>query len=140
MKTVLSHGVFDVLHVRHIRLLKYARSLGDELVVSLLADKYVKMYKGEKRPVHDLEARIEQIKELRCVDRVVVVDGPGHEAVQKMIAEVRPAIYVKGGEYDGRLLEHDFLHAMGVDVVFMEMAHDRDAKTAFTKLLKEFRD
>jgi rfaE bifunctional protein nucleotidyltransferase chain/domain len=140
MKTVLTHGCFDIIHTRHIRLLKYARSLGDELVVSLLADEYVRKYKGEKRPVHPLDMRIEHMKELRCVDRVVVVDGPGHEAVQDMLEMVRPSIYLKGGECIGRMPEEAFAKSLGIEVVFMEMEHDMTRKKQFEKLFSEYRD
>lgn len=140
MRTVLCHGVFDVLHIGHIRLLKCARDLGDELVVSLLADKYVRLYKGSDRPIHTLDMRIEQVAELRCVDRVVVVDGPGHEAVQEMIDRVAPAYYVKGAECIGKLPEYDFLRARAIPVVFMDMIRNGTETSSSSKLVREFSD
>jgi rfaE bifunctional protein nucleotidyltransferase chain/domain len=140
MRTVLTHGCFDVLHVGHIRLLKFARSLGDELVVSLLSDEFVKVSKGEKRPIHPLNVRLEHIQSLKFVDRVAIVDGPGHEAVQKMIAEVRPAIYVKGGEYQGRIPERDFLDSLGVKIVYMAMVLNEDEESSSSRLIREFSD
>lgn len=118
---VMAHGCFDVLHIGHIRLLKYARSLGDELLVSILSDEYVRRYKGDGRPIHTLEQRIEQLSELRCVDGVVVVAGPGHEAVEGMIAAVRPKIYVKGADRKGTFGEEDFVHRMGIKMVYFDM-------------------
>ena len=120
MKTVLAHGVFDVLHIGHIRLLNKARFMGDELVVSLLADEFVSRYKG-KPPTHTLAQRTEQALALRCVDRVVVVNGPGHEAVQKMIQSVRPAIYVKGADTRGTFGEEEFVRSAGIELVFVDM-------------------
>ena len=124
MKTVLVHGCFDVIHIGHIRLLKHARSLGDELVVSLLADEYVKSAKGTNRPIHTLNDRIVQIAELRCVDRVTVVNGPGCEAVERMIAIVRPAIYVKGEDRRGKFGEEDFVKRMGIKMVYFDMVEN----------------
>jgi rfaE bifunctional protein nucleotidyltransferase chain/domain len=121
VRTVLAHGVFDVLHIGHIRLLKRARSLGEELVVSILSDRFVTKYKGPTRPIHLLEARTEQLLELRCVDRVVVVDGPGHEAVQEMIERVRPAVYVKGRATKGTFGEEAFVKSRGIELVFVDM-------------------
>lgn len=125
MKTVLTHGCFDVLHIGHIRLLKHARTLGDELVVSLLADKYVSIAKGPSRPIHTLHERIEQLSELRCVDRVVVVNGPGHEAVERMIAQVWPAVYVKGANSKGAFGEEDFVRSMRIEMVFFDVVPEK---------------
>lgn len=122
---VLTHGCFDVLHIGHIKLLKYAKSLGDELVVSLLSDRYVTIAKGEGRPIHNIWERMEQIAELRCVDRVVVVDGPGHESVQKMIEEVKPGIYVKGADTRGKFGEEAFISSRGIYMAFCPMIPGR---------------
>jgi rfaE bifunctional protein nucleotidyltransferase chain/domain len=140
VRTVLTHGCFDVIHIGHLRLLRYARSLGDELVVSVLTDEYVRAAKGDKRPIHPLNVRLEHLQCLKFVDRVAIVDGPGHEAVQKMIGEVRPAIYVKGSEYAGRIPEQDFLDAIGVKVVYMGMVMNGDANSSSSSLIREFSD
>lgn len=121
MRIVLAHGVFDVLHIGHIRLLKMARNFGDELVVSLLADRFVTMYKGPTRPLYTLEERTEHVLALRCVDRVVVVDGPGHEAVQRMIEDVKPSVYVKGADTKGKFGEAEFLKARGIRIEYVQM-------------------
>lgn len=134
MRTVLAHGCFDVLHIGHIKLLKRARSLGDELVVSLLADEFVKVAKGPRRPIHTLHERIEQISELRCVDRVTVVNGPGHEAVEQMIAIVKPAVYVKGSDTKGTFGEERFVRLMGIELVYVDMV----ARASTSRVLAEF--
>jgi rfaE bifunctional protein nucleotidyltransferase chain/domain len=136
VRTVLAHGVFDVLHIGHIRLLKKARSMGDELVVSLLADRFVTLYKGPLRPVHPLAERIEQLLELRCVDRTVVVDGPGHEAVQEMIQSVRPSIYVKGMATKGTFGEEEFIRSMGIEMVYVDMEAHGGEPTSTSRLLE----
>ena len=140
MKTVLTHGCFDVLHIGHIRLLKHARALGDELVVSLLSDEYVRAAKGPTRPIHRLNVRLEHIQALRFVDRVAVVDGPGHEAVQKMIAEVCPDIYVKGREYIGKIPEQALLDSLGVKVVYVGMVANGNERSSSSRLIREFSD
>lgn len=136
MRTVLVHGVFDVLHIGHIRLLKKARSFGDELVVSLLSDRYVTMYKGPLRPIYSLALRREHILEFRCVDRVVVVDGPGHEAVEDMIRNVAPHVYVKGADTKGTFGEEGWLRTMGIELKYVEMEVVPNGKPiSSTKLL-----
>lgn len=136
MKRVLCHGCFDVLHIGHFRLLKEARKLGDELWVSLLADEYVRMYKGQSRPIHNLSMRMEQMEELRCVDRVVVVNGPGHKAVELMIERVKPAVYVKGADTKGTFGEEEFVRRKGIEMVFIDMVKSDEGESSTSRLLK----
>lgn len=93
-KVVLAHGVFDLLHIGHLRHLKLARAEGDFLVVSLTADRFVN--KGPGRPVFADQVRAEMLASLDVVDRVVVSDFPSAEEV---ITALAPSIYVKGAEY-----------------------------------------
>ena len=69
--SVWVNGCFDVLHVGHIRLLQYARSLGDQLIVGIDTDERVKRAKGHHRPFNNLEDRMTFLKELKSVDSVV---------------------------------------------------------------------
>jgi D-beta-D-heptose 7-phosphate kinase/D-beta-D-heptose 1-phosphate adenosyltransferase len=64
------NGTFDVLHLGHIRLLKYAASLG-ELLVGVDTDDRVKRLKGSTRPFNNLQERIEMLKALKFVNQVV---------------------------------------------------------------------
>ena len=96
--TVLCHGVFDLLHLGHIRHLKEARSLGDRLVVSITADRHVEQRKGKGRPQFSVEQRREALKALDCVDEVVVSESG---TAAEVIAKIRPAVYVKGPDYVG---------------------------------------
>lgn len=91
---VLAHGVFDVLHLGHIRHLQEARALGDRLVVSITPDEHVN--KGPGRPVFTAEERKEALLALDCVDDVIV-SGP---TARPAIAQIRPAVYVKGIDYE----------------------------------------
>ena len=135
MRTVLTHGVFDVLHIGHIRLLRHASHHGDELVVSLLADRYVKMYKSFDRPIHSLEERIEQMRAIRYVDDIVVVDGPGHEAVQDMIEIVKPHVYVKGLASKGNFAEEAWVRSRGIEMMFVDMAKVGDTDISSSRIL-----
>lgn len=130
----MCHGCFDILHVGHVRLLKEAARMGDRLVVSLLSDRYITLYKGAERPIHRLEARAEVLRELRCVSQVVVVDAPAVEAVQKTILDVRPHIYVKGDEYEGRLPEQKFCEENGIKVRFVKMMRGFSTTAALRRM------
>jgi rfaE bifunctional protein nucleotidyltransferase chain/domain len=93
--TVLAHGVFDVLHLGHIRHLQEARKQGDRLVVSVTPDEHVN--KGVKRPVFTAAERVEALKALDCVDDAFVNTSADATTA---IASIKPGVYVKGIDYD----------------------------------------
>ncbi len=97
---VQCHGTFDLLHPGHIKYFEEAKAMGDILVVTITADKYVK--KGIGRPVYKEEVRVEMIAALQCVDYVVTVPyETSHEAIEVL----KPSIYAKGSDYEGKELE-----------------------------------
>lgn len=102
-KLVLTNGCFDLLHVGHVRYLKAARATGDALAVAINGDDSVRALKGDGRPLNSEVDRAEVIAALACVDHVVIF--PGIRAT-RVLEKVRPAIYVKGGDYT-----RDSLHA-----------------------------
>src|SRR5918993_1893440 len=71
---VFTNGVFDLLHVGHVRYLAHARTLGDALVVAINSDRTVRELKGPDRPVFDQAERAEILAALRSVDYVCVFD------------------------------------------------------------------
>lgn len=72
MKNIWTNGCFDVLHVGHIRLLKYAKSLGSRLYVGIDSDERIKQSKGKDRPINNVADRAEMLQELKCVTGVAV--------------------------------------------------------------------
>ena len=95
-KLVLTNGCFDLLHLGHVRYLQAARSLGDSLVVALNGDDSVRSLKGDGRPLNPAQNRAEVIAALQSVDHVVIFP---ELRVTRLIEQLRPAIYVKGGDY-----------------------------------------
>ncbi len=96
-RLVFTNGVFDVLHVGHLRLLQAARELGDLLIVGLNDDDSARrLGKGPNRPVNTLADRAELLAALRPVDGVVSYPEDTPCAV---IAHLRPEVHVKGGDY-----------------------------------------
>ena len=93
-RVVLAHGVFDLLHVGHIRHLREAREQGDILVVTLTEDAHVN--KGPNRPAFTEALRAEALAALECVDAVAINRTPN--AIDAIVA-VRPDVYVKGPDY-----------------------------------------
>jgi rfaE bifunctional protein nucleotidyltransferase chain/domain len=103
-KIVATNGCFDLLHVGHVRYLQAARALGDLLVVGLNGDRSVLELKGAGRPITTQHDRAEILAALECVDLVTVF--PELRAT-KFLAAVRPAVYVKGGDYTPRTLDQE---------------------------------
>jgi rfaE bifunctional protein nucleotidyltransferase chain/domain len=93
---VFTNGVFDLLHVGHIRYLAEARALGDALVVAINSDRIVRELKGEGRPVINESERAELLAALRHVTYVTVFDDV---SPRTLIAALLPDVLVKGGDY-----------------------------------------
>jgi D-beta-D-heptose 7-phosphate kinase/D-beta-D-heptose 1-phosphate adenosyltransferase len=98
---VAAGGCFDVLHAGHVSMLRAARALGDMLVVCVNSDASVRRLKGAGRPLNPLADRVAVLRALDCVDDVVVFD---EDTPQRLLGELRPDIWVKGGDYDGQEL------------------------------------
>jgi rfaE bifunctional protein nucleotidyltransferase chain/domain len=99
---VLTNGIFDILHVGHVRYLQAARELGDSLFVGLNSDASAKQLKGPDRPLVEQMERAEILCALSSVDLVIIFDAPTAEG---LVDALQPDIYVKGGDYsDGRAL------------------------------------
>jgi rfaE bifunctional protein nucleotidyltransferase chain/domain len=101
-KIVATNGCFDLLHVGHVRYLQEARLLGDLLVIGLNGDRSVRKLKGAGRPITNQSDRAEILAGLECVDLVTIF--PEIRATTFLDA-VRPAVYVKGGDYSSETLE-----------------------------------
>ncbi len=93
---VWTNGVFDLLHVGHVRNLQAAARLGDVLVVGLNSDASVRRLKGSERPFLPAAERAELLAALRGVAAVVVFDEDTPEAA---LARLRPDVHVKGADY-----------------------------------------
>lgn len=96
-KIIWVNGCFDILHVGHLRLLEYAKSKGDKLVVGIDSDERVRMLKGSNRPINNQEDRSELLRGLGCVDSVVVFKDED-EMMEKM-KECEAYKMIVGEEY-----------------------------------------
>ena len=95
-RLVFTNGVFDLLHVGHVRYLADARALGDALVVAINSDRSVRELKGPDRPVFEEAERAEILAALRNVDYVVIFDDI---SPRSLIKQLLPDVLVKGGDY-----------------------------------------
>jgi rfaE bifunctional protein nucleotidyltransferase chain/domain len=92
----LANGVFDLLHVGHVRYLQSAAREADRLIVGVNSDASVRRLKGEGRPILDERARAEMVAALRGVAHVVVFDG---DTVGPLLERLRPDVHCKGTDY-----------------------------------------
>jgi len=93
-KIVHCHGVFDLVHLGHIRHFNLAKKEGDILVVTLTKDKYVK--RGPGRPIFNENLRAEMLASISIIDYVAIIDFP---TAVEAIKILKPDFYVKGSDY-----------------------------------------
>ena len=93
---VFTNGVFDILHIGHLKLLSHAKTLGNRLVVGINSDSSVKRLKGDLRPINDQHTRKESLLMLGFVDEVIVFE---EDTPLEAITKLEPSIIVKGGDY-----------------------------------------
>ena len=98
-KIVFTNGCFDILHFGHISYLRKAKSFGDILVVGLNSDDSVRRLKGDLRPINSQYDRAQILRELECVDFVIIFD---ESTPLNLIKQIRPDILVKGADYEGK--------------------------------------
>jgi len=115
LKIVQAHGVFDLLHVGHIRHLEQAKELGDILVVTITPDRFVN--KGPHRPAFTEKLRAHALAALESVDFVATTDSPTSVTAIELL---KPDIFVKGKEFEelkdmtGAIsLETEAVHSVG---------------------------
>lgn len=93
---VVTNGCFDILHRGHIDYLEEAACLGNHLLVGINDDESVKTLKGPSRPINCQYDRARILAGLSCVDAVYIF----HETrADQFLAQVRPNVWVKGGDY-----------------------------------------
>ena len=93
---VFTNGVFDILHIGHVELLRFSKSLGDKLVVAINSDQSVRDIKGPNRPVNRQEDRKKVLEAIEEVDEVIIFNETDTKSI---ISEISPSVVVKGGEW-----------------------------------------
>ena len=129
-----TNGCFDILHPGHVKVLTAARGACDRLVVGLNSDASVRRLKGEGRPVQDERARAEVLAALEAVDLVVLFE---EDTPIKLIAQVRPSVLMKGGDYAReQVIGREIVEANGGEVVLVDIL----AGFSTTSLVKRARE
>ena len=97
MSIIFTNGCFDVFHYGHLEILKFAKSLGNDLHVGINSDSSIRKLKGPNRPIISQNQRLEIVSACKYVDYVYLFDEP---TPIKLIEQIRPDIIVKGGDWE----------------------------------------
>ena len=130
---VFTNGCFDILHAGHVRYLTAAKNFGDVLIVGLNTDESVRRLKGDSRPINSQFDRAEVLLGLKAVDHVIFF---GEQTAENLIAEVKPNVYVKGGDYTLETLpEAKIVRQFGGRVEFVNLVAGRSTTNIVEKIL-----
>ncbi len=131
-RVALCNGVFDLLHVGHVRYLEAAKLMADRLVVAVNSDHSTRVNRGVGRPVVTATERAEVLAALRAVDWVVIFDEP---TVASVIAALKPDLQVKGTDYTPESVpERAAVEAVGGKVVIAGDPKDHSVTAILGKL------
>jgi D-beta-D-heptose 7-phosphate kinase/D-beta-D-heptose 1-phosphate adenosyltransferase len=131
LRVGFTNGCFDLLHPGHVKLLAGARAACDRLVVGLNGDASVTRLKGAGRPVQAVQARAEVLAALEAVDLVVVFD---ENTPEKLIAQVKPTVLVKGGDYTPeQVVGREIVEALGGEVVLIDLVPGHSTSDMVTR-------
>jgi len=97
---IWTSGCFDILHKGHIELFRYAKSLGDELVVGVDSDEKIKLDKGKKRPINNLQYRMTMLQSIKYIDKVIPFDTT--KELRDTVKWYRPNIIVMGSDWKNK--------------------------------------
>jgi rfaE bifunctional protein nucleotidyltransferase chain/domain len=135
-RIVLANGVFDLLHVGHVRYLEAARKLGDVLFVGVNGDAAVARLKGAGRPLMPAAERAEVLGALRAVDHVVIFDEDSADA---LLSAVRPHVHAKGTDYTAASVpEAATARRIGADVAIVGDPKDHATRDLIAVIAARF--
>lgn len=133
-KIVTTNGVFDILHLGHVKYLEDAKRLRDVLVVGVNTDASVRLNKGNKRPINDEKARIGVLAGLESVDYAFLFN---EKDPKKWLSKIKPDIHVKAGDYKMRqIVEKDVVEGNGGKIVIAKALKGYSTTALINKILK----
>jgi D-glycero-beta-D-manno-heptose 1-phosphate adenylyltransferase len=116
-RIVLANGIFDLLHVGHVRYLQGAKAEGDVLIVGVNSDSSARRLKGKGRPILTERARASLVAALAAVDYVVIFDEPN---VESLLRELQPDVHAKGTDYTKDTVpERDLAALLGIRIAIV---------------------
>lgn len=136
-KVVFANGVFDLLHPGHMELLKFAKSIGDTLIVGINSDRSVQLLKGPDRPIQDQQTRKAVLENLRFVDEVVIFD---ELRTAEIVRRLMPDVVVKGDEYASEAVRATDMVPDSIEIVTFPVIRGTDgARLSTTAVIERTR-
>lgn len=132
-KIITTNGVFDILHIGHLRYLKECKKKGDILIVGLNSDQSVKKIKGKTRPIINQFARAEMLIHLKPVDYVFIF--PERDPIE-FLKIVKPDIHVKSDDYTiGKIIERNIVQSSGGKIELTKIIKGYSTSDIINKIL-----
>jgi rfaE bifunctional protein nucleotidyltransferase chain/domain len=137
-RIVLVTGVFDILHVEHIRFLTKAKAAGDKLIVGIETDARVKKIKGEHRPANNQEIRLEQLAGVKPVDAAFILPDKFDTQAdwENCIATIKPAIYAVSSHTSYLENKRDIAEKFGAK---LDIVHEFNPDISTTHLFEKIK-
>jgi len=132
-KIVTTNGVFDILHIGHVKYLEESRAQGDVLMVGLNSDASVKENKGPKRPINSEENRAAVLAALECVDYVTIFS---EKDPRKLLEVIQPNVHTNGEEYGQDCIEAPVVKKYGGRIHLIKKYKDFST----TKLIEKMKN
>ncbi len=117
-RIVFTNGCFDLIHAGHLMLLEEASALGDILVAGINSDASVRELKGSMRPIFPERDRAQLLAGFRMVDYTVIFF---ETTACRLLEEIKPHVYVKGGDYSNELPERETAEKIGAEIHFIPL-------------------
>lgn len=134
-KIVLANGIFDLLHVGHVRYLRAAKAEGDILVVGINSDSSTRAQKGPGRPVMTERARAAVVAGLEAVDYAVIFD---EFDVNDLLRDIRPHVHAKGTDYSADTVpERELARLLGIRTAICGDPKDHSTRDLLSRIRRQ---
>ncbi len=131
-KIIFTNGCFDILHKGHLEVLAKTADLGNRLIIGLNSDSSIKNLKGGNRPIVDENSRAILLAALSFVDAVVLFS---EQTPLNLIAEIKPDILAKGGDYKiTEIVGHEVVQQNGGEVITIPLTEGFSSTNIIDKI------
>ena len=137
-KIVTTNGVFDILHIGHVKYLEEAKKLGDILIVGVNTDFSVKQIKGNKRPINDEKSRTGVLAGLESVDYVFLFN---EKDPRGWLSKIKPDFHVKAGDYSlNQIIEKNVVEKNKGKVAIAKIENGYSTTGIIKKILRIYKN
>lgn len=138
-KVVWVTGVFDLLHIEHMKFLEKAKAAGDKLLVGVEPDRRVRQIKGDNRPVNPEMARVEQLNYLKPVDLAFILPEQfdRQEDWETLMGKIRPAVYAVSSHTKWQENKQNIAEKYGAEFKIVHQFNSDYSTSAFYRRLLE---